>query len=160
MQGVRFPGDNNFHKDKIVGRPDKIVKMYLSMVMVSCLRHNKSRWLRFPNWSTILTPVELTRNDISCCDVMLPSAAYRTPIFRSLFLTQLVKLNVFFHSQIAISDLKRTTMATAKKGGEIFFYEPNNMAQRVCFKTHYISRPLHWTKTGYLCVDTGWAAEF
>ena len=59
---------------------------------------------------------------------MLPSAAYRTPIFRSLFLTQLVKLNVF-HSQIAISDLKRTTMATAKKGGEIFFYEPNNMAQ-------------------------------
>lgn len=49
MQGVRFPGDNNFHKDKIVGRPDKIVKMYLSMVMVSCLRHNKSRWLRFPN---------------------------------------------------------------------------------------------------------------
>ena len=52
---------------------------------------------------------------------MLPSAAYRTPIFRSLFLTQLVKLNVFFHSQIAINDLKRTTMATAKKGGEIFF---------------------------------------
>ena len=84
MQGVRFLGGNIFQKEKINS------KMCSSLAIVLCLRHNKSRLLRAPYWSTIFTPVELTTNAVFllkihqysekffyCCNVMLPSAAYR-----------------------------------------------------------------------------------
>ena len=121
MQGVRFLGDNTFHKDKVNSKPDKILRMCSSLAIVLCLRHSKSRWLRSPYWSPIFTPVELTRNDISCCDVMLPSAAYRISNLSLLISFTTCETEFFFRSEVSIRDFKRTTTTTATKRSETNF---------------------------------------
>ena len=63
MQGFRFLGGNNFRKDKINNKPDKILRMCSSLAIVLCLRHSK-----FQSTAShpllVFTPVELTTNAI------------------------------------------------------------------------------------------------
>ena len=128
MRGVRFLGGSNFQKEKINS------KMCSSLAIVLCLRHNKSRLLRTPYWSTIFTPVELTTNAVFllkthqysekffyCCNVMLPSAAYRISNLSLLIPYTTFGTELFRRSQVAIRDFKRTTTARRRKGGEMKF---------------------------------------
>ena len=63
MRGVRFLGGNNFRKDKINNKPDKILRMCSSLAIVLCLRR-----IKFQSTTShpllVFTPVQLTTNAI------------------------------------------------------------------------------------------------